>query len=328
MPAPEPFSQFMARALYDPDMGYYTRQIRTVGARGDFSTSATMSPVFGQAVAEWLKGAAEEKPHIRDIIEVGAGSGDLMFTLRQQLGWWKRRQFRWHIVETSPVLQERQKARLGHAVIWHRKLEEALERTRGKAFIYHNELLDAFPVTLLQWQNNTWHEVHVTAEGQETYLPLDWPTEERQHYSALGPWAGRAAQQRVEVHASLRAWLQGWAPYWKEGNMLTVDYGDVFPALYYRRPAGTLRAYLLQQRIEGAAVLHHPGRQDITADVNFSDYRQWTQACGWKEVAYGTQTQFLQSQIKVIPTDAKTSFIASSGGAGEAFKHVIHRNDA
>ena len=54
-PEAEPFSQFMARALFDPERGYYTRHIRTVGSRGDFSTSATLSPSLRGAAAAWLK---------------------------------------------------------------------------------------------------------------------------------------------------------------------------------------------------------------------------------------------------------------------------------
>jgi len=33
--------------------------------------------------------------------------------------------------------------------------------------------------------------------------------------------------------------------------MLTIDYGDTCPALYLRRPRGTLRAYAHHQRLEG-----------------------------------------------------------------------------
>ena len=47
----------MARALFDPERGYYTRHIKTVGARGDFSTSATLSPALGHAIAARLHSA-------------------------------------------------------------------------------------------------------------------------------------------------------------------------------------------------------------------------------------------------------------------------------
>ena len=82
---PEPFSSFMARALFDPQRGYYSRNIRTVGARGDFSTSATLSPDLGRSIAAWLKAQSG----VRHVIEIGAGSGELMQQLKRSLGWWR-----------------------------------------------------------------------------------------------------------------------------------------------------------------------------------------------------------------------------------------------
>eukprot|EP01031_Cornospumella_fuschlensis_P020213 gene20213-24780_t len=72
----------MARALYDPQRGYYTRNIRTVGARGDFSTSATLSPLLGQAIAAWLTEESRLQPQVKHIIEIGPGDGSLHAAMR------------------------------------------------------------------------------------------------------------------------------------------------------------------------------------------------------------------------------------------------------
>jgi SAM-dependent MidA family methyltransferase len=47
------FEDWMRVALYDAEMGYYARNIREVGPRGDFSTAATLHPALGEAVAAW-----------------------------------------------------------------------------------------------------------------------------------------------------------------------------------------------------------------------------------------------------------------------------------
>ena len=47
------FEDWMRVALYDPELGYYARNVRSVGARGDFSTAATLHPALGEAVAAW-----------------------------------------------------------------------------------------------------------------------------------------------------------------------------------------------------------------------------------------------------------------------------------
>ena len=85
------------------------------------------------------------------------------------------------------------------------------------------------------------------------------------------PWP---VGQRVEVHESFRVWLRAWLPGWNSGVMLTIDYGDTCPALYRRRPRGTLRAYAHHQRLEGREIYGAFGLRDLTADVNFSDLQQ------------------------------------------------------
>jgi SAM-dependent MidA family methyltransferase len=310
--ASEPFSAFMQRALFDPRTGYYSRQIRTVGRGGDFSTAATLSPSLGIAVAAWLKSESCLQPQVRHIIEVGAGDGSLMHTVRRALGWWTRRRFTFHIVETSPVLRREQEKKLAGRVVWHETLESALAAAQGSAFIYHNELLDAFPATLVQWSaaEQRWLEVWVP-EGLHQHA-LD-----AAHFSALRHTTF-ADGQRCELHASVRDWLQQWTPHWKSGAMLTIDYGDSFPQLYHRRPQGTLRAYLLHQRLIGTDIYANPGRQDITADINFTDYSAWLCALGLIEASQQTLAQFLHSH-------SAPDWLTNPDGAGTAFKCFVHR---
>lgn len=307
----------MARALFDPERGYYTRHIKTVGARGDFSTSATLSPALGRAVAAWLQAEYRLQPQVRHIIEIGAGDGSLMHTVRNSLGWWARRRFTFHIVETSPVLQREQQKKLGAKVIWHNDLESALASVGGHAHIYHNELLDAFPATLVQWDaaSQRWLEVWVPEQLHPHAL-------DAAHYSALRHTTF-ADHQRCELHPSVRDWLYQWTPHWKGGAMLTIDYGDDFPRLYHRRPHGTLRAYLLHQRLTGADIYANPGRQDITADINFTDYAAWLRELGLTEVSHHTLAEFLHSHAAPAP-----AALIDTDGAGTAFKCFVHRPQA
>lgn len=308
----EPFSAFMARALFDPQRGYYTRHIKTVGARGDFSTSATLSPSLGRAVAAWLKSESRLHPPVRHIIEIGAGDGSLMQSVRQSLGWWARRRLTFHIVETSPVLRAQQQQRFGRKVRWHTDVESALAEVMGSAFIYHNELLDAFPATLVRWNatEQLWQELWVP----ESLHPLQL---DPAHFSTLRH-TSFADGQRCELHPSIHDWLRAWTPHWKHGAMLTIDYGDDFPRLYHRRPLGTLRAYFMHQRLTGSDVYANPGRQDITADINFTDYRAWLRDCGVEEVSDQSLADFLR------PHRAPARLL-DADGAGLAFKCLVHR---
>ncbi|MDB6006699.1 MAG: hypothetical protein JWR15_3686 [Prosthecobacter sp.] len=305
----------MQRALFDPERGYYTRHIRTVGRGGDFSTSATLSPSLGHAIAAWLKAESHLQPHVRHIIEIGAGDGSLMQTACKSLGWWARRRFTFHIVETSPVLRQEQQKKLGSQATWHHDLASALATAQGHAFIYHNELLDAFPATLVQWSaaEQRWLEVWVPEQLHAHHL-------DPSHYSALRHTTF-ADRQRCELHASVRDWLHHWTPHWNRGAMLTIDYGDAFPQLYHRRPHGTLRAYLLHQRLTGTDIYANPGRQDITADINFTDYTAWLHALGVTQISQHTLAEFLHSH-------SAPAQLADPDGAGTAFKCFVHRPQA
>lgn len=319
MSAFERFSTFMQRALYDPQRGYYTARIKTVGARGDFSTTATLSPRLGKAIAAWLTNESRQTG-VRTIIEIGGGDGSLMKAVLDALGWWQRWRFRVLMVEASPILAAQQQAKLGRRVqAWFTTLPEALAACEGRALIYHNELLDAFPVDVVQWDGQTWQEVWFDSDGREELRPLDLA--QAVAFSALR--ARPATAQRCELATTLRSWFAGWLPQWRAGSMLAIDYGDDFPALYHRRPRGTLRAYLMQQRLEGADLFANPGRQDITCDVNFTDVRAWLSEHGTRELSYETQREFLQ-RLAPATTTSRDAWVASEG-AGDAFQCLAVR---
>jgi SAM-dependent MidA family methyltransferase len=331
------FIDWMARALHDPERGYYAKQVRTVGRRGDFSTSASAGTVLGEAVAHWV---AQELPRgergVRTVIEIGGGDGALSAAARRAMGWWKRRGLRWFMVETSKPLRAQQEGRLGTKdVRWFTDLTEALRACDGRALIFHNELLDAFPVDLMRWDagNERWQEVWVIGERgawRESCEPVAVLPGE---CSAVEPgrWQGMPLRdgQRIEIGTACREWLRSLAPHWKAGAMLTIDYGDTFPQIYHRQPGGTLRAYFMHQRLMGSQVYENMGRQDITADVNFTDVMAWGEMLGWKTGAFATQREFLVEHVREVERraagDPAVAFLLSEQGAGAAFKVLIQR---
>lgn len=316
-----PFRRFMEAALYDPAFGYYTRQIRTVGARGDFSTSATLSPRLARAIAAWV--AEEAAGGGRHLIEIGPGSGVLHRALRQALGWRGRWHWHSHLVERSPVLRAEQQRALGwtgRRVAWHDSPSAALAAAGGEALIFSNEVVDAFPVTLFERQDGIWQEVwlELLPEGRlvETLHAAPGP----------GP-ALRAADfpdgQRVETHESWQDWLASWVPRWRRGAMLTIDYGDTADRLYHRRPQGTLRGYHRHRRLEGLEIYRSPGECDLTADVNFSDLMQAGTRLGLTQTRLMTQGEFLAAYSH--GESAADSYLADEQGPGGAFRCLIQQ---
>ncbi len=284
------FEQFMERCLHDPKIGYYSRNIIGIGARGDFTTAPQLSSAPAKAIAAWAARALRESDS-RHLIEMGPGLGTLAKEVFRRLPLPTRLRTRLHLVESSPALSTHQKTLLGETKVFHHTtVHQALAACSGKAVIYSNELVDAFPVRLFEKGEAGWREIAVEKSGDLHREILLEP-------AALPPSSLFSQNftdgQRVEVHDSYRRWLESWLPLWRQGEMLTVDYGDTVGTLYHRRPRGSLRAYLLHQRLEGPAIYQNPGRQDLTADVNFTDLMTWSEP--WLESDIPMDfSQFLQ----------------------------------
>ena len=307
-----PFERWMQEALYHSEFGYYTANIRELGRRGDFTTWPALNEGLGRAIARW---ALENRPAGRwNLIEIGAGSGQLAASIMKTIGWWNRP--RYHIVEISPRLRQAQRNRLGSRAIWHASIPEALASSDGTALIFSNELVDAFPCRVFKKGPAGWLELALRIEGGR--ILEEWVTRPLADSTAFShPWP---EGQRVEVQESYRVWVRDWLPAWQAGTMLTIDYGDTCPALYFRRPGGTLRAYAHHQRLEGHDAYAGFGLRDLTADVNFSDLQEET---AFSATTLTTLAEFIAKHDPSPGRDRTADALHSPGGAGEAFKVLI-----
>ena len=311
-----PFRVFMEKALYDPEVGYYTANIEGVGGRGaDFSTSATLMTDLARSIAAWiqvdLKRHRRNGPVIAHVVEIGPGDGTLLFNILRHLNRRVRRTLTFHLVEISPRLEALQRERLAKFgnIQWHREVTGALDAAAGHALVYSNELVDAFPATALQRTGEGhWEEICVSfseTDGlKEVLRPFDLSS-----VFSLSSCSKYEANQRVEIHQSYHEYLATWLPRLEAGSILTIDYGDTVEHLYERRPLGTLRAYWKQQRFEGPPEIYARfGKQDLTADVNFTDLADWGESHG----------------LETVSLDTQAAFTGSSEPAAEAFR-VLHQ---
>jgi SAM-dependent MidA family methyltransferase len=306
----------MEAALFDPERGYYTRSISAVGKGGDFTTTAMISPALGKAIAAWAPAALKETG-CRDLIELGPGEGTLAKAVRAGIPWLQRLGMQMHLVERSAPLREKQAALLKGRVCWHASIGEALEASGGKACIYSNEFPDAFPVRRFRRTETGWSELYLAPGNPAAEI---WISEtELPESSSLDDAC--AIGQTVEVHESFRSWWQEWLPDWQAGRMLTIDYGAEAERLYYRRPKGSLRGYFMQQRVEGPAAYANPGRQDLTADVNFTDLALWAEPYA-RVRRLQSQRDFLLPWVS--PENAADAYAINREGPGAAFQVIEH----
>src|SRR5207245_10924976 len=151
---PVSFAWFMQQALYHPEHGYYSSGRASIGRRGDYFTSVSIGPLFGQLLAAQFAQMWERLDQIDNfvIVEQGAHHGDFARDVlgSARKGWPEFfAALCYRIVEPFPILQDRQSQTLAEYEVkieWRDSID-ALEPFTGVHF--SNELLDAMPVHLI-----------------------------------------------------------------------------------------------------------------------------------------------------------------------------------
>ena len=289
------FARFMELALYCPKIGYYERDLASIGGKGDFYTSVRTGPLFGELLArqfaEWL---SKLGPGELTLIEAGAHDGQLATDILGFIGKWRPGlSLKLAIVEPSERRRAVQQAKLAvfaGQVSWFASLD-ALPPVTG--IIFSNELLDAMPVHVLRWQAGKWVELRVALRGDSfVWQPVELNTEIGQPTVAPELAAVLPDGFQTEVSPAARRWWQIAAAKLARGKLVTIDYGFEHEALFVpQRAAGTLRAYYRHHLTTD--VLARPGEQDITAHVNFSDIKTAGESCGLRTDDLITQARFL-----------------------------------
>jgi SAM-dependent MidA family methyltransferase len=319
----------MQFALHDAEVGYYARNVRGVGGRGDFATASTLHPALGEAVAAWAaarRRALGGRLARWNLVEVGPGNGALAEAVLASLPLLARRSVRLHLVETSPVLRAVQRERLGDRATWHETMEDALLACGGRAVAYASELLDAFPVRVLRASRGAWEEMEISLKRgrwREEWRPA--ASERLAPPDAFGALSRAWPEgQRVECGAAARSFLLSKKSSLLFGSFLLLDYGDTIDHLYDRRPKGTVRGYAHHQRLEGEELYRWGGKADVTADVNFTDVAAWAAEAGFAVSPLETQGAFLGRHVKDAEArgarEPALAFLLDPRGAGTGFK--------
>jgi SAM-dependent MidA family methyltransferase len=297
---PMPFGKFMSRALYDPAHGYYNRNLQQIGKRGDFYTSVSVGPLFGELLAtrfaQWLP-ALPKKTNLFQCVEAGAHDGTLAFDILKALQESRPALFaglQYWIIETSPTRREAQQRKLEcfSNVSWFSSFSEIPERVHG--VIFSNELLDAMPVSVLRWNaaERSWNEMGVSVRDERfiwVELSEAWAAKPELPAELLSVLPDRYI---VEASSDARIWWMEAASVLAQGKLMAIDYGGLLEeVLSPSRTSGTLRAYSAHRVTDD--VLNDPGEQDITAHVNFSEIQELGEASGLKTEVFTTQGDFL-----------------------------------
>jgi SAM-dependent MidA family methyltransferase len=243
-----PFDEFMALALYHPELGYYRQNRPRVGrsADTDFFTATSSGPLFGELVcAACVKLLGENDPAAFTFVEIGAEpDGGLLKNVR-------------HPFACAKTI------RIGQPI-----------QLTGRLIVFSNELFDAQPFRRFIARDGRWHElgVRLTAENLLTETELDVASSPLAHPLSLStvptplslPAAPRAGY-RLDLPLAAAALADAIAAQPWTGLFVAFDYGKSWRELAEATPAGTARAY--HRHAQSNDLLARPGGQDLTCHI-------------------------------------------------------------
>jgi NADH dehydrogenase [ubiquinone] 1 alpha subcomplex assembly factor 7 len=263
---PMDVATFIARALGDPEHGYY-RTRDPLGSAGDFVTAPEISQMFGELIGLWCAEVWTRlgAPRPVRLIELGPGRGTLMADALRAVARAApdfRAAIELHLVETSPALRAVQRAGLADAApTWH---DDAAAVPAGPALILANEFLDALPVHQLERTDAGWcaRQVAIDPAGRLAFQVASEP-------SPHGAWLAQAVAAAplgsvAELSPAARELVGALARRIASqgGAALLIDYGHTMSA-----PGDTLQAVRGHRR---HPVLEAPGEADLTSHVDFA----------------------------------------------------------
>jgi len=313
-----PFSRFMELALYAPGLGYYSAGMHKFGAAGDFVTAPEISALFGRTLARQAAQVLELTAG--NILEIGPGSGRLAFDLLSELEQSGQLPERYFLLEVSADLRQRQQrllARFAPRVEWLDRLPVSFS-----GLIVGNEVLDAMPVDLIAWGEDSLFERGVSLEaGQFSWSERTLTAGELFDIAASlagerhplpftpspqpSPTRGEGAKEKIggfdlgegkkyvsEISLAARGFVATLAGVLEKGAILMLDYGFGQSEYYHpQRSSGTLMCHYRHYAHDDPFYL--PGLQDITSHVDFSAIAETGIRHGLNLLGYTSQAHFL-----------------------------------
>lgn len=331
------FERYMELSLYHSDLGYYTRESHRVGKAGDFITSVSIGKCYGTILAHYFSSLIElqfskEKQIV--IVEFGAEYGDLaidiMSELKNILNDEQFQNLKYLVVEPFDSKRGKLKNRLVNEELNNIiVIADLNEQNNLNGFVLGNEVLDAMPFKRVRFRNKKWVELGVGLEKSDKSLSLI-EVENGIQCELLSAWALDASNElpegfTTEVNLCLNKFIESIYSSFSKVSGLFIDYGSTTDELIAsNKLGGTVRGYSDHKYITD--LLASPGTHDITANVNFDDFRLIAQRAGFEVIGPIEQYRFLTNAAKNWLIDIEKSQMqrADKEQIINQFKMLIH----
>lgn len=301
------FRDYMTMALYDQSYGYYTSGNRKIGPDGDFITAPELGPLFAYSLARQIQPILAQHPDF-NILEFGAGSGQLAIDLLTELEKLNSLPQNYYILDISPELTHRQQTavknlpdhlnHLKNKITW---LTALPEDNTFNGIILANELIDAMPVNLFEISDNKISELGLSTVNNTLIWQAQKPDNNLINYleeyifpiiKFEPPSSTLPTSYISEVNLMAKDWLTAVSNCLAQGLIIIIDYGFKRSEYYHHdRSMGTLMCHY--KHFAHQDPLLYPGLQDITAHVDFTSLAETAVENNLEVASYLNQANFL-----------------------------------
>ncbi len=322
-------SEFISRALFDENSGYY-RKKKPIGKKGDFITSPEISQAFGEVLAAFLLSSTSNSSNNFSLVEAGAGNATLFFDVLNTISklaesnnslarsFLERANF--HVIEINESLIDIQKDRLSQFhVKWHRSFREFISENNRELVFFSNEFFDCFPIDQFVSTDIGWCE-RLTDGAKFFHKSFD-PEINKFVSSRVG--SDKPFGAIYEYSAEAEIFMADLCSYIKEfgGMAVNIDYGYFYPDF-----SNSLQSVKNHKKV---GIFDFIGESDITSHVNFGILDQIAKNYSLNS-SFITQGEFLTSlgieeRRKMLPSEsAAIDRLINNDQMGQLFKcHII-----
>jgi SAM-dependent MidA family methyltransferase len=323
----------MQQALYAPNLGYYNSNTTKFGKHGDFITAPELGDIFAKCLAQQCAQILHALPN-KQILEFGAGSGQLACDLLLSLADLKVLPDTYFIIELSASLKLRQQQKIQQQcphlfdkIVWL----DQLPATPINGVIIANEVLDAMPATRFGIVGNKLYEQYVQINNTTLeYLNITANPDLQaliQRYELEQQLSANQGAYFSEVNLWIPAWISSISAILNQGLVLLFDYGFGRSEYYHpQRSNGTLMCHFRHHAHSDPFYL--PGLQDITTHVDFSAVAEAADQSNLQVQGYTSLAGFLincgiSSFIALNPQQSQEiNTLCSTAEMGEIFKAI------
>ena len=335
------FDRYMQLVLHDPAVGYYHTQQHIFGKHGDFVTAPDSSVHLAYCIAHACAGLIQDDAQ-RNILEIGAGRGQLALDMLRYLHAWGTPPHKYYIFEPSETLRNAQRDLLEEHMPESMSVVEwlpDLHADLGSAIVIANEVLDALPVKCFVADSRQINERCVTLTDQGK---LDWHVQKPSYeldvaLDYLTVMLDSPPSDELycsEICLQLGETLAAWSDCCEQCIMFLIDYGYPQSEYYHpQRNMGTLRSYFRHRVVENLFAC--PGLQDITADVDFSALAQAAGRLQMGVLSFSSQRNFMlanhlldwrpvgETQAEQVAQIAQLKQLTLGSAVGERFQVMV-----